>query len=112
MAIALIEELVENGIRVPEDICVLGFEATQEGALGKTTLTSIESNFAKVGADAVYRIRAVIEPDKELDPYIPDVKKLSYLCCTKASRLFRCRPGTDVLTQTDKCKKGTEKLPR
>ncbi len=79
MAIGLIEELNVKGIRVPEDIRVLGFEAVQEGALGKITLTSIESNFAKVGADAVDRIRAVIEPSEELSPYIPKTKKMMYL---------------------------------
>ena len=79
MALGLIEELSINGVKVPDDIRVLGFEATQEALLNKIPLTTIESNFAKSAADAVDRIRAVIEPDKEIIPYEPDLTDVMHL---------------------------------
>ena len=56
-------------IRVPEDIIVTGFEATQESLLNDVTITSFESNAAQTAADAVDMIRRQLEPDKEIVPY-------------------------------------------
>ena len=57
MALGFIEEYTQLGGKIPDDICVLGFEATPEAALDDISLTSIESNFAKCAADAVDKIR-------------------------------------------------------
>lgn len=51
MALGFIQEYSKLGGRIPEDICVLGFEANPEAALKPMPLTSIESNFAKCAAD-------------------------------------------------------------
>ena len=69
MALGFIEEYTKLGGKIPEDICVLGFEATVEAALDDITLTTIESNFAKCAADAVNHIRSIIEPDAEIMPF-------------------------------------------
>ncbi|WP_294478200.1 GGDEF domain-containing protein [uncultured Ruminococcus sp.] len=79
MALGLIEKLSANDVRVPEDIRVLGFEATHEALLNKISLTTIESNFAKCAADAVDIIRSKIEPDKEVIPFKPDLTHMLHL---------------------------------
>lgn len=76
MALGFIEEYTKLGGRVPEDIRVIGFDATLEGMLDDITLTSIESNFAKCAADAVNHIRSIIEPDKEIIPFENDLSPM------------------------------------
>ncbi|MBR1383574.1 MAG: substrate-binding domain-containing protein, partial [Ruminococcus sp.] len=68
MALGFIEEYTKLGGKVPEDICVVSFDATPEGMLDDISVTSIESNFAQCAADAVDTIRQVIEPDAEIMP--------------------------------------------
>ena len=79
MALGLIEELTRLGKKVPEYMVVLGFEATNEAALDDISLTSIESNFARSAADAVDMIRQQIEPDKPIDPYTVETKKMLHI---------------------------------
>lgn len=69
MALGFIEEYTNLGGKVPEEVVVLGFEGTPEAILSDIPLTSIDSNFTKCAADAVDRIRAQIEPDKDILPY-------------------------------------------
>ena len=76
MALGVIEKLTELGIRVPDEIRVLGFDATSESTLNDIPLTTIESNFAKCGADAVNRIRAEIEPGEPILPYQSDMTSM------------------------------------
>ena len=76
MALGLIEELTAGGVRIPEDVLILGFEATDEAMLSDVTLSSYESNFTEAAADAVDRIRAVIEPGAEIMPYHSDISKM------------------------------------
>ena len=108
MALGLVETLTKLGIKVPDDIRVIGFEATREAALDDISVTSIESNFAKSGADAVDHIRRIIEPDKEILPRSTDLKKMLHLgmscgCppdvkrtmdCVKSSLYFTARNYT------------------
>ena len=72
MALGFIDEYTKQGGKIPEDIIVLGFEATYDALLADLPLTSIESNFSKCAADAVDHIRRVIEPDAEISPYETD----------------------------------------
>lgn len=69
MAIGLANTLQENGIRVPEDILVTGFEATQEAAINPLSITSFESNMVKVAADAVDMIRQKIDQGAGILPF-------------------------------------------
>ena len=68
MALGLIAKLVNNGIRVPDDVIVMGFDATEEGASSRISLSSYDSNDVKMGADAVDHLRSVIEPGAEIIP--------------------------------------------
>ena len=76
MALGLIEELDKHGVRIPEDIVVMGFDATDEAMLNEITLSSYESNFSKNAADAVDLIRRKIEPDAEIMPYKADMENI------------------------------------
>ena len=76
MAIGLIERLKKRGKKVPEDVLVLGFDASDEGAMNLTTLSSYEPADAKMGADAVDHIRSVIDPGAEIIPMEQDTSHL------------------------------------
>ncbi|MBQ8928511.1 MAG: GGDEF domain-containing protein [Oscillospiraceae bacterium] len=69
MALGLIERLTERGVRVPEDLLVMGFDSTPEGITADITLSSYEAGDAASAARAVDYIRHVIEPDAPLLPY-------------------------------------------
>lgn len=75
MALGLIEKLSINGIRIPQDLIVIGYEGTSEAALSKITLTTYESNEKLSAAEAVDYIRSLIEPDAEIIPFENDIKE-------------------------------------
>ncbi len=74
MAIALIDRLNKLGIRVPDDIVVVGFDSSDEGAISLTTVASYEPSEKEMGANAVDFIRGIIEPGAELMPYDSESK--------------------------------------
>lgn len=68
MAIGLANRLAKNGIRVPEDIIVTGYDATAEAALNDITITTCVPDVISAAAKAVNMIRSQIEPDEEVFP--------------------------------------------
>ena len=68
MAIGLTDRLVKMGIRVPEDIAVIGFDSSDEGAVNQTTISSLEPANMEMGANAVDYLRCLMEPDAKLMP--------------------------------------------
>lgn len=66
MALGLIDKLIKRGIRVPEDILVIGFDSSDEGVVNFVTLSSYEPNDIDMGARAVDRIREKIQPGEPL----------------------------------------------
>ena len=73
MAIGLADRLLKLGIRVPEDVLVIGFDSSDEGAVNLTTIASYEPADKEMGAAAVDYLRSVIEPGAELVPFLRDV---------------------------------------
>ncbi|MBR3574278.1 MAG: GGDEF domain-containing protein [Lachnospiraceae bacterium] len=73
MAMGLVDRLVKIGIKVPEDIVVVGFDASDEGAINVTTVASYEPAEKEMGAEAVNRIREKIEPGAEIIPFERDM---------------------------------------
>lgn len=63
MAIGLVNRLIEHGIKVPEQIIVTGYDATQEAVINDISITSFEPYVSKAAAEAVNRIHEIIEPD-------------------------------------------------
>lgn len=58
MAISIIDELQARGIRVPEDVCVSGYDNEAEGRCHTTPVTTLDANiseFGKVAMDTLYR---------------------------------------------------------
>ncbi len=77
MAIGLANRLRENDIRIPEDLIITGFDASQEAALNHISVTSFDSRTAKAAADAVDIARKMIDAGAELLPY--DDTDVNYL---------------------------------
>ena len=73
MAIGLVDRLIKLGIRVPEDVLVIGFDASDESATNPTTIASYEPAAMEMGANAVDDLRRVMEPEAELIPFRRDV---------------------------------------
>ena len=66
MALGLMNKLVKRGIKIPEDIIVLGFDSSDEGAFNLITLSSFDPNDIDMGVRAVDYIRSVISPQEAL----------------------------------------------
>ena len=73
MAMALVDRLIKMGIRVPEDVLVIGFDFSDEGAINPTTIASYEPAVLEMGANAVDYLRGLMEPGAELIPFRRDV---------------------------------------
>lgn len=75
MGLGLINQLIRKGLRVPEDIAVIGFEGTLVAKLNPISLASFDSNDVETAALAVDFLRAELEPDKEIIPFTADTKQ-------------------------------------
>ena len=76
MALGLIDKLITNGIRVPEDLIVVGFDYIEESASNRVTLSSYDTGDIQVGANSIDWIRKQIEPDEDIIPYKMDTGML------------------------------------
>ncbi len=75
LAIGLANRLRENGIRVPEDIIVTGFDATREASINSVTITSAVPDCESVAVRGLDHLRSLMEPGAEIAPYTPDASK-------------------------------------
>ena len=91
MALGLIEELDKNGVKIPDDLIVVGYEGTSEASLNKITLTSFESNEKQSAAEAVDYIRKIIDPGEEIKPFVSTMENIFHkgMSCG-------CSPDMDV----------------
>lgn len=60
MAMTLINTLIAGGIRVPEDIAVTGYDASQNSVQNKPTITSYRRPNTQMGAEAFRRLYRII----------------------------------------------------
>lgn len=74
MAIGVATRLTENGIKIPEQVIVTGYDATLEAALNDITITTYTPDVSTAAAKAVNMLRSLIEPDKPVldTPNFPD----------------------------------------
>ena len=104
IAIGLIETLVEGGIRVPEDVAVLGFDGIVEGKCIVPALSTFPANDISLAANAVDKLREKIDPGKPIEPYKASVKNL-----LQVGESCGCKPQyADLLSavKTIICQKG------
>ena len=67
-AIGLTNTLNRNGIKIPEQVIVTGYEATIEAVTNEVGITTYISQIAEMASKAVNRIREIIEPDEPVLP--------------------------------------------
>ena len=67
MAVGLMRTLHENGLRVPEDVIVTGFDNVPSISLNMPTLTTIEQDFAGMTEIAVAELNRRIRGKRPQD---------------------------------------------
>ena len=72
MALGLINRLVKNNIKVPDDLIVTGFGAVWEASVNTPPLTSYVPSQANTGAEAVNHLRSIMDPAASIHPYKED----------------------------------------
>ncbi|WP_197984003.1 LacI family DNA-binding transcriptional regulator [Aeromicrobium sp. CFBP 8757] len=65
MAIGLLRALHEAGVRVPDDVSVVGFDDSPESGYLIPPLTTVRQNFAEVGRRAIAVLHAAISGEDE-----------------------------------------------
>lgn len=68
MAVGMMRTLRENGIRVPEDVIVTGFDNVPSIAMNEPTLTTVEQNFTEMTRTAVEELDRQIRAAKPEAP--------------------------------------------
>src|SRR5690554_1018328 len=69
-AIRTMQVAAELGLRVPEDLSVVGFDNVPESALAEPPLTTIEQPLQEMGADAFRLLLALLRGQAETDTHI------------------------------------------
>ena len=69
-ALGAIRAFQEAGLRVPEDISVVGFDDIQGAAFSSPSLTTVRQPLAHMGSLAAEALLARLEGDKEYSPEI------------------------------------------
>jgi DNA-binding LacI/PurR family transcriptional regulator len=67
MALGVVRALHELGLRIPEDISVVGFDDIPEAAYFTPPLTTVRQPFNEVGRRALLAVLAMIEDDAQAD---------------------------------------------
>lgn len=67
MALGLLHALDAAGLRVPEDVSVVGFDDIPEAAHFQPPLTTLRQDFATLGRDAMVAVLALLQ-DEEAEP--------------------------------------------
>jgi DNA-binding LacI/PurR family transcriptional regulator len=70
MAIGVLQEAAAQGLRVPDDLSVVGFDGIDAAAWTSPPLTTVEQPIQEIAETAVTALRTLIaEPDKPLPDY-------------------------------------------
>jgi DNA-binding LacI/PurR family transcriptional regulator len=70
MAIGVLQEAVAQGLRVPDDLSVVGFDGIEAAAWTSPALTTVEQPIEEIAETAVNALRTLIaEPEKPLPDY-------------------------------------------
>ena len=64
MALGAMRALREHGLRIPEDVSIVGFDDVPESAYFEPPLTTIQQNFALLGENSItYLVECIEKPD-------------------------------------------------
>ena len=69
MAIGVCDALTKNGIKIPEDIAVIGYDSIEDGRLSPVPLTSAEIPARQCGTYAALRIHTMLTGEKVDDNF-------------------------------------------
>lgn len=65
IAISFMNVMQDKGLRVPEDLSVIGFQNTKYAVLSRPTLTCVENSVYDIGAVAMRLLTKLMDPVKE-----------------------------------------------
>lgn len=71
MALSVIDELYERGIRVPDDVIVVGYDGVDEGIVYSPSLTSVNVDFKYMAHEAVNVVDRHQDDERVEDVYVP-----------------------------------------
>jgi LacI family transcriptional regulator len=70
MAIGILRALMEHGLRVPEDVSLIGFDDTEFSQYTIPMLTTVRQDRVAMGRGAVQRLVALVEGSGETSPLV------------------------------------------
>lgn len=89
MALSICEALEKRGVRIPEDVCVSGFDYVDEAKANIPTLTSLEIDFDGIATKAVEIIDGVINNEEvELIHRVPAKLRINKSCGCGKQHVF------------------------
>ncbi|GII23604.1 LacI family DNA-binding transcriptional regulator [Planosporangium mesophilum] len=90
IAIGVLRAAVELGLRVPDDIAVVGFDDIDEGRYSNPTLTTISPDKADIGRRAVAALIGRLDGSREAEP---EEVQVPFELVTRESTLGHPEPG-------------------
>ncbi|MEJ2748111.1 MAG: substrate-binding domain-containing protein [Anaerolineae bacterium] len=73
MALGALQAARRLGLRVPQDLGVVGFDDIPEAAYFYPSLTTVRQNTEKLGAAAVETINSLIQARRESEPFVQEI---------------------------------------
>ncbi|MCL2728670.1 MAG: LacI family transcriptional regulator [Actinomycetia bacterium] len=70
MAINVIAALADHGLRVPEDVSVVGFDDLQLGTMVRPTLTTVRQDTDAMGAAVIEALRRILDGEPAPEPIL------------------------------------------
>jgi DNA-binding LacI/PurR family transcriptional regulator len=72
LALGVIKALNENGIRIPSDVSIIGFDDIPEAAFLSPALTTIRQDFDNLGRNAINRMLLQLKNPSKPDAFTID----------------------------------------
>lgn len=72
MALGALEALEARGLRVPEDVSVIGFDDIEQARFVTPPLTTVRQRPRRLGAQAVRRVLAMLQGNRDMSPVMLD----------------------------------------
>ena len=100
IAIGLLQGLVHHGLRVPEDVAVVGYDDIQFAAAAAVPLSSVRQPREQLGRTAAEQLLAEIAAAEGDTPHIHRHVRFTPELIVRASSANDQRPGTDATSET------------